>query len=275
MNEMSSNTYTPRLLAMGLILVSLAAATGCAKTGTGRVVPVGTAQPDQYLFEQGMQAMADEKWLTAREFFKQLNETYVQSPLRPDAKLSVGDTYIGEGGSASLVLAINEFREFLSFYPLHRRADYAQFRLGFAHFKQMRGAPRDQTETKDAIREFDVFVARYPNSSYLPEVRDRLREAKDRLGDSELRVGRFYYQQAKYYPAAIERLNTLLKQDPEFSRRDAAYFYLGESLIKIKRPAEALPYYEKLVREFEQSEFLDEAQKRIVELKAQAQAQLQ
>ena len=259
-----------RSLVMGCIVLSLAAAAGCAKTGSGRVIPVGTSQPDQFLFEQGMQAMAKEKWLTAREYFKQLNETYIQSPLRPDAKIAVGDTYIGEGGSANLVLAINEFREFLSFYPLHRRADYAQYRLGYAHFKQMRGAPRDQTETRDAIREFENFVTRYPQSSYMPEVKERLREAKDRLGESELRVGRFYYQQAKYYPAAIERLNALLKQDPEFSRRDAAYYYLGESLMKIKRPAEALPYYEKLVREFEKSEFLDEAQKRITELKAGA-----
>src|SRR5262245_45667135 len=105
---MSSSTPISRLLAMGLIVGSLLAATGCAKTGTGRVVPVGTAQPDQYLFEQGMQALAKEKWLTAREYFKQLNETYIQSPLRPDAKIAVGDTYVGEGGSASLVLAINE-----------------------------------------------------------------------------------------------------------------------------------------------------------------------
>src|SRR5262245_26095981 len=93
-----------RLAMVGLVLLPLAAAVGCAKTGTGRVIPVGTAQPDQYLFEQGMQALAKEKWLTAREFFKQLNETYVQSPLRPDAKLAVGDTYIGEGGGSNLVL---------------------------------------------------------------------------------------------------------------------------------------------------------------------------
>src|SRR5258707_4704438 len=100
-------------------LIALSAA--CAKTGTGRVVPAGTAQPDQFLYDQGQVALAKEKWLTAREYFKQLSETYVQSPLRPDAKLAVGDTYVREGGSANLVLAINQVREFLSFYPLHRR----------------------------------------------------------------------------------------------------------------------------------------------------------
>ena len=200
-------------------------------------MPAGTAQPDQFLCEQGVQALAKEKWLTAREYFKQVNESYIQSPLRPDAKLGVGDTYIGEGGSASLVLAINEFREFLSFYPLHRRADYAQYRLAYAHFRQMRGAPRDQTETRDAIKELDAFLIRYPNSSYVPEVRERLREAKNRLAEAEFPWS--YYQTAKYYPAAIARFNALLKDDPEFSGRDGVY--LAESLVKVNRQAKPSP----------------------------------
>ena len=268
LHRTSTWTRGTAAVALALVLASLA----CANPGAGRVVPVGTAQPDQFLYERGVEAMAREKWLTAREFFKQLNETYIQSPLRPDAKLGVGDTYIGEGNSESLVLAINEFREFLSFYPLHRKADYAQYRLAYAHFRQMRGAPRDQTETKDAIKEFEAFIVKYPNSTYLPEVRERLREAKDRLAFSEFRIGRFYYQTAKFYPAAIARFAELLKQDPDYTGRDAVYFYLGESLVKIQRPAEALPYYEKLLKEFEKSEYLEDAQKRVTELKAIADA---
>ena len=58
----------------------------------------------------------------------------------------------------------------------------------------------------------------------------------------------------------------LLKDDPEYTGRDAVYFYLGESLLKVERQAEALPYFEKLVAEFEQSEYLEDARKRIVEL---------
>ena len=63
----------------------------------------------------------------------------------------------------------------------------------------------------------------------------------------------------------------MLKQDPEYTGRDAVYFYLAESLIKVKREAEALPYFEKLVQEFEQSQYIQETQKRIAELKALAQ----
>jgi len=46
------------------------------------------------------------------------------------------------------------------------------------------------------------------------------------------------------------------------------YFYLAESLYKTDKKPEALPYYERLVQEFEKSEYLQEAQKRIAELKA-------
>ena len=47
------------------------------------------------------------------------------------------------------------------------------------------------------------------------------------------------------------------------------YFYLADSLAKIQRPAEALPFYDRLMKEFERSEYLAEAIKRSEALKAQ------
>ena len=149
--------------------LALGAGGGAARRTRAARVPAGTTEPDKFLFDKGTDALNDKKWLTAREFFKQVTETYTQSPYRPDAKLGIGDTYLGEGTAEALVLAINEFREFLSFYPTNRRADYAQYKLGMAHFRQMRAPQRDQTETREAIKEFETFVARYPNSSLMPE----------------------------------------------------------------------------------------------------------
>ena len=134
--------------------LALATAVGCVRRERPRVVPAGTLEPDKFLFEKGNDALAAKKWLNAREYFKQVVETYTQSPIRPDAKLGIGDTYLGEGTSEALVLAINEFQEFLSFYPTNHRADYAQYKLGLAHFRQMRKPQRDQTETREAIANF-------------------------------------------------------------------------------------------------------------------------
>jgi len=41
------------------------------------------------------------------------------------------------------------------------------------------------------------------------------------------------------------------------------YYYLAESLVRTKKEAEAVPYYDRLVKEFEQSEYLVEAKKRL------------
>jgi outer membrane protein assembly factor BamD len=249
--------------------IALAAGTACATTGRG--VPPGTSQPDKFLFDRGTEELNNRKWLTAREFFREIIDTYTQSPYRPDAKLGMGDTYLGEGTPEGLERALSEFSEFLAFFPTNPRADYAQYKLAMTHFRQMRAPQRDQTETREAIREFDTFVTRYPNSTLMPEVRARLRDARDRLSQSDYEVGYFYYRQ-RWYPGAVDRFKAVLKQDPEFTNRDAVYFYLGEALFKANQRAEALPYFEKLVEEFEQSEYLPDATKRIAELKAAQQA---
>src|ERR671931_2404377 len=133
----SRNIVIRKRLAFVIVSASLAAAVACASQ-TRSVVPAGTSDPDKFLFDKGTEALNKKKWLTAREFFKQVTETYTQSPFRPDAKLGIGDTYLGEGTAESLVLAINEFKEFLTFYPTNRRSGHAPFKLAMGHFRPMR-----------------------------------------------------------------------------------------------------------------------------------------
>jgi outer membrane protein assembly factor BamD len=145
----------------------------------------------------------------------------------------------------------------------------AQFRLAMCHQKQMRQAQRDQTETKEALKEYQAFFERYPNSPLMPEVRTKWREARDRLSTASYMVG-FHYYRTRWYPGAIDRFKEVLKDDPDFSKRDAVYFYLGESLAKSKNTkAEAIPYFDKLLAEFAQSEFAADAKKRLMELNTQ------
>ena len=257
------------------LLVATAVMAGACAPHARNSVPPGTTEPDKFLFDRGTAELNRKKWLTAREFFKQVVETYTSSPYRPDAKLGLADTYLGENTAESLVLSLNEYSEFLSFYPTNPRADYAQYKLGMTHFKQMRAAQRDQTETREAIKAFEAFLERYPpgpsRTVDVNEVKGKLREAKDRLSSADYQVGFFYYR-ARWYLGAIDRFKVVLKADPEFTARDALLFYLGESLVKAKANAEALPYFERLVTEFERSQYLEPARKEIVALKADAQA---
>jgi outer membrane protein assembly factor BamD len=249
------------------VIVLLAALGGACASSGPKKPPAGSLEPDKFLFERGTENLNKKRWLVAREYFRQLIDSYPQSQFRADAKLGLGDTYLGEHSGESYVLAINEFREFLSFYPTHDRSHYAQFKLAMAHFYQMRAPMRDQTETRDAIRELQSYVSKYGDKPLIGEARSKLREAKDRLDDWDYGVAEHYYR-IKWYPGAVGRLVPMLVTDPEYTRRDAAYFILGESLIKVNKQAEALPYFERLVKEFESSEYLEKAKARITELKA-------
>jgi outer membrane protein assembly factor BamD len=255
-----------RLSVLAAVVLLAALAGGCA-SGSAKKPPTGTPNPDKFLFDRGSENLNNHRWAVSREYFRQLVDTYPQSEYRESGKLGVGDTYMGEHSAESFVLAINEFREFLNFYPTSKRADYAQYKLGLAHFNQMRDPMRDQTETREAIRELDIFVNRYPNSVFHDEAKQHLREARDRLDTWDLDVGIQYFK-FRWYAGAIGRLEPLIKDDPEFTNRDAAYYYLAESYLKFKQDAKALPVFERLVKEFEKSEFLEAAKKRVAELKA-------
>jgi len=254
------------------VLVIAALVAGCAEKS--KALPAGTADADKFLFDRGTATAKDKKWLQAREYFRNLVDNYPQSPFRPDAKLALGDTYISDGGTENLLLAANEFREFLTFYPTHPRADYAQLQLARAYTSQMLAPERDQAATKDAIKEIEIFLQRFPNSTLMPEARRMEREAKDRLSEANYRVG-FYYFRVRWYPGAIDRFKDVLAVDPAYSGRDAVYYHLAESLyrtaeleVKPEKKAEALTYYDRLIKEFEKSDYLVLAQKRVAELKA-------
>ncbi len=253
---MTTRPIFVHLPALGVLALLTLAAAAC---GGKPLLPQGIEQADQFLFERGNEELAGKNWLKARTYFQRLVDGYPQSPRRPDAKLGVADSYLGENTTESLVLAVNEYREFLSFYPTHARSDYAQYKIAMSHFNKMRSADRDQTETREALAEFDLFFERHPGSPLMPEVRANWRVAKDRLTQSSVNVGLFYFNARKWYPGAIQRFREVLKDDPEFSGMDTVYYYLAESLIRQQKPAEALPFLDRMLKEFPESPLLEDA----------------
>ena len=214
-----------------------------------------TLDGDRILFERGDAALAEENWGDARGFFIQVRDNYPQSDFRADARLGVADSYERQGGSAQYNSALAEYEDFLRLYPTHPRAGYAQFKLAIVHHHQMRQPERDQSWTQSAIEQFEVFLEQFPSSDLIPEATVYLREAKDRLSDSEYLVGEYYYRSA-WWPGAIDRFKTIAESDPQYTRREAVYFYLADAYFNNGDFQEALPVFQQLLQEFPQSEFL-------------------
>ena len=225
-----------------------------------------TLEGDRLIFERGTAALEGGDWLRAREYFTELRDNYPQSAFRADARLGLGDSFEGEGSSESYVSALDEYRQFLALYPTHERADYAQYKLGGVYFNQMRRPERDQSQTHNAVTEFELFVQRYPDSPLMSQVRANLRTARDQLSEANFVVGRFYYRN-KWYPGAIDRFEVILTEDPGYTDRDEVYFHLADAYRQTGRTDEALPLFERLVEEFPETEYIEQATEHITELK--------
>jgi len=259
---LSKSHSKPPVLNLLVALICLGSA--CGGEDPPDITPA-TLDGDVILFERGEAALAEESWGDARGFFVQVRDNYPQSDFRADARLGVADSYEGQGGSAQYTSALAEYEDFLRLYPTHPRAAYAQFKLAIVHHHQMRQPERDQSWTQSAIEQFESFIERFPSSDFIPEATVYLREAKDRLSDSEYLVGEYYYRN-EWWPGAVDRFETIAQSDPEYSRREAVYFYLADAYFNNGDFQEALQIFQQLLQEFPQSEFLADTQLSIVNI---------
>lgn len=253
-----------RLAAWALVWAASAVlASACVRPM--RMPQPGEREPDKYLFDRGSEALKSKHWLEAREYFQRLVDQFPQSSYRQEARLGIGDAYLGEGGYDTLVIAAEKFREFLRYFPLNERADYAQYKVAVAESEQMLSPERDQTATITTLREIDTFLRLYPNSKYMPEALALQRTARDRLSDSEFRVGQFYYR-SRWYRGAIPRFESILASNASYLKRDAVYYHLAESLLRTGQTKEAYEYFTRLIEEFKVSDYLTDARARVDEI---------
>ena len=82
-----------------------------------------------------------------------------------------------------------------------------------------------------------------------------------------LDVARWYLTKRKAYEGARDRLQEIVDTYPEFSRMDEVFFLLGEASLKLNKPEKAVEYYERVVKNFEGSEFVKRARERLKEIK--------
>jgi outer membrane assembly lipoprotein YfiO len=250
-----------------LLLALVLGASACGNKSS-EVLP-GGGQGDERLLALGREALENEKWEDARGYFQQLLDSFPRSQLAGDARLGVADSYFQQKGSGNLILAIAEYRDFLTFFPNHPRADYAQYQIGYGHYRQIHPPDRDQEPTTLAIEEFQKLIDLYRNSRYAEEGRKLLEECYETLAQSEFRKGVFYLEIRKACRAAISRFNDVLQKYPSFSRKDELHFRLGTAYNLCNQPEEAKPHFQQVVDGFPDSEFREEAQTMLSSLQAE------
>jgi outer membrane protein assembly factor BamD len=193
-----------------------------------------SAEPDKVLYDRAMAAVKHSKYIEARLDFQTLINTYPDSEYLAKAKLGVADSFYKEGGTSSLTQAIEEYKNFEVFFPFLDEAAYAQMQVGMAHYKLMEKADRDNSHAEAAEDEFRTFLVKYPQSPYVPQAEQSMRDVQEVLAGGEFGIARFYYLK-KDYRASAARLMEITGRYPLFSQSDDALWMLGDIYERAKQ----------------------------------------
>jgi len=252
--------------ACAAILAAALLSAGCKKGPSSRAERRERDMTAQQLYDKGMNYFEHRHYYRARTVLdKALSKPGVTRDLVADINLALADAYFYDGGIINVAEALSRYTSFLTFYPAHPKADYAQYQLGLSYLKQALGPDKDQETTRKALAELQKVARDWPDSEWADKARVKVAEARERLAESEMRVGLFYLKR-NAYAGAIDRFKKVLEDYPGYSRIDRSYYMLADALRSNKKRDEALLYYQKVVELFPQSRYVGAAQDAISEM---------
>ena len=219
---------------------------------------------DRVLFEEAAKEVRKGHHDTGRLLFSTIINTYPDSPFLPLAKLAIADSFFLEGTTSSLIQAAQAYQDWLTFFPTDPLADDASLKVAEAEMRQMGLSDRDISHARKAEQRLKVLLQQYPNTPLRPTVESHLHDVQENLAMHNLQIARFYYD-VKYstgkggLKGAQSRLKEIVDKYPCFSYNDEVFFRLASTYQAEEEPDEAARYYQKLVTEFPDSEYIDKA----------------
>ncbi len=226
-----------------------------------------TKQPDKVLFDRSINDIEHGRFEVARITLNTLINTYDQSEFLAKAKLAVADSWFREGGAHGLAQAEAEYKDFILFYPTMEEAAESQEKICMIHYKQMEKSDRDSNQAYRAEEECRTLITQFPNSKFVPDAQQYLRNIQEAIAEGEFRVGAFYLKRGSN-PAAANRLNRIVDQYPLYSKADEALWDMGDAYSKMgtRFRSKAGEAYARIVRDYPLSSYVDSAKKRLNEL---------
>lgn len=244
-----------RLSTIALVALLLVAvgATGCDEKGGGKTVKYQLTAKQNY--EKGLKELKDENFAEAIKYFTFVKTRFPFSRYATLAELRVADSHLARG---RYVEAVDAYRQFIKFHPTHEMTEngYAHFKICESHYKQIPDEwllsppayEKDQTSTREALREYDLFLAKYPDSKYAKDARKQRKIALKKLIDHELYVARFYLGRSRPKGTAL-RLRGILEQFPGTGNEPDIMILLGQTYLQMEQIDKARETFKRLIEE--------------------------
>jgi outer membrane protein assembly factor BamD len=223
-----------------------------------------TQQPDKVLFDRAVKDIEHGHFEVARLTLNTLINTYDTSEFLAKAKLAIADSWYREGGLHGMAQAEAEYKDFILFYPGMEEAAESQKKICDIHFYQMDKADRDPNNALRAEQECRTLITQFPNSKFVPQTEQELRQIQEVLAGAEFATGAFYLQKGSNASAA-NRFGGLVDQYPLYSKADLSLWNEAEAYGKMgprfrQQDGQVLA---KLVKEYPLSPYAELAKKKL------------
>ena len=170
--------------------------------------------------------------------------------------------------SGDLDGASSAAERFIRLHPQHSNVDYAYYLKGLSSFSRNQGimdrivasdsSKRDMEPARAAYADFAQLLARFPNSQYVPDTRQRMIYLRNLLARSELNIADYYMRRGAHV-AAANRAKYVIEHYPQASVTDEALVVLVEANYKLGLTDEANDLLRVLALNYPEHEAFDEA----------------
>lgn len=255
----------------GLAALVLLLAGGCGKSPYDNPIANNSQQPDKILFDKAVENIERHRYELARITLQTLINTYPDSEYIAKAKLAIADSWYREGTSEGLAQAEAEYKDFITFFPNMEEAAESQLKICQIHYNQLQKPDRDTLHAVRADQECRQLLLRYPNTVFLDETQQLLRNVQEVIAEGEYRVGMFYVKKGSFR-AGVNRLQGVTDHYPLFSKADESLWLLGENYGKLGDNFEdqQVAAYQKIVSDYPLSPYVEGAKEKLGALQRDA-----
>jgi outer membrane protein assembly factor BamD len=155
---------------------------------------------------------------------------------------------------------INDAQRYVTLFPATEDAAYAQYLIGESYFRQIPDVTRDQDLSKKAMDAMGEVIAKYPESEYANDARNKIEVARDQIAGKEMQIGRYYLERREYL-AAVNRFKTVVEEYQTTRHVEEALHRLTESYLALGIVPEAQTSAAVLGHNFPDSEWYQDSYK--------------
>jgi len=231
---------TARLLRAGSIAALVLLVSGCA------LFESKDSDKDEYanwsaeqLMQEAKHALTEKSYDKAIKLYEKLESRYPFGKQATQAQLDIAFAYYKNGEPDSAIAAADRF---IKVNPTHASVDYAHYLRGLVNYNRgisfldrflpTDSSQRDPGAARDALRDFNELISKFPHSKYVEDSRQRIGALRNNLAMYEVHVADFYMRRGGYL-AAARRCSEVLEKYQRTQAVPKALQIMEESYRKL------------------------------------------